>query len=66
MARKKKVVEEKKEVVLIAEVKVTRKYHDIRFNRLLNPGDGFECSQQRAKELIDAKVAEIVCLKNSL
>lgn len=66
MARKKKTVEEKKEVILIAEVKVTRKYHDIRLNRLLNVGDVFECSQQRAKELIDAKVAEIVCLKNSL
>lgn len=63
-SRSKKEVEDT--VVRIAEVKILRKYHDTRFNKVLEPGDGFECSQERAKELVNAKVAEIICLKNSL
>lgn len=62
MARKKK----QSEPVMIAEVVVTRKYFDTIFRSVLEIGEGFECSQKRAKELTEAKVAEIVCLKNSL
>lgn len=43
---------------------VTRKYFDTIFNHEMPVGEGFQCSQQRAKELVTAKVAEIVCLKN--
>lgn len=64
MARKKKEVKE--EIVKVAEVKVTRKYFDIRFNRTLEPDEEFECSVKRYEELKDAKVADLICLKNSL
>lgn len=70
MEKKQRKSRSKKEVeatvVRIAEVKILRKYHDTRFNKVLEAGDGFECSQERAKELVNAKVAEIICLKNSL
>lgn len=62
--RKKKEV--KQDVVKVAEVKVTRQYFDTRFNRKLPVGEGFECSIERAKELTEAKVCEIVLLKNSI
>lgn len=62
MARKKK----QPEPVMIAEVKVVRRYFDVQFNKILEIGEGFECSKKRAEDLIDAKVCEIVCLKNSL
>lgn len=66
MARKKKEQEPKEEIVLVAEMIVTRRYYDTFFRGIIEIGDGFQCSQKRAKELVDAKVAEIVCLKNSL
>lgn len=67
MARKKKVKEEpKEEIVKVAEMIVVKRYYDTFFRGVIEIGDGFECSQKRAKELVDAKVAEIVCLKNSL
>lgn len=59
--------EDKKEpVVREAQMLVTRKYFDTKFNCNMPAGEEFICSMERAKELVNAKVAEIVCLKNSL
>ena len=58
--------ETKEEIVKVAEVIVTRKYFDTFFRGLMEVGNGFECSIKRAEELVEAKVCEIVCLKNSL
>lgn len=54
------------EDVRMARMKVTRKYYDTIFKTELSIGEEFECSQNRSKELLNAKVAEIICLKNSL
>ena len=59
MARTKKI-KENKELYEKAIVRVTRKYFDIVLNKEINPSLEFECSKERAKQLIDAKVAELV------
>lgn len=38
-------------------VKVTRKYHDLKMNKTLEPGFEFKASATRAEELVNAKVA---------
>lgn len=51
----------------MAEVKVIKKYFDTKFNCEQPIGNEFEVTEKRAKELVNAKVAEIVkivCLKD--
>lgn len=62
MARPKKEKQEPK--IKIAEVKVTRKYFDVSEGKEIEVGQIMITTQERAKELLNAKVAEVVCLKN--
>lgn len=63
MAKIKKESSETKEVVLSAKVKVIKKYKDMRFNSVMPIGEEFEVSKERAKELVNAGVAEVIQLQ---
>ena len=42
------------------KVKAICKYHDLKLNRLVELGEEIEVTEARAKQLVKAKVAEIV------
>lgn len=64
MARPKKTQEKKvTRIERLAIVNVTRKYYDMELGRTVNDKEVMSVSQDRAKQLIDAKVAEVVSIK---
>ena len=42
------------------KVKCINKYQDLKLNKLINIGEEFEVTEARAKELIMAKVCEVI------
>lgn len=61
MARPKKIKEVKTETQVT--LKITRRYHDTVLDKLIEVGTELNCTKERAKQLIDAKVAEVVAIK---
>jgi len=63
MARSKKVKIEELPSERLTTVIITKKYYDIQLSCEVQRGTTFKCSQERAKQLINAKVAELISIK---